>query len=220
MHVSVASPSLAVPALLRVLFPSWFVGFAFAAIAIGALVPAAVMSIAAANLWTRNIYKTYLRPAATDAQQAAMAKLVSLIVKVGALAFVVGVPTQYAINLQLLGGIWILQTFPAIVLGLFTRWFHHAALLWGWLAGMLLGTALSFSQGVTPTFPLSLGGVSFAPYIGIDALVVNLVVAAALTYACDRTGVPRRAAATAAHDYVDAPLLMPRTTTLGTTSAS
>ena len=35
------------------MFPDWFVGVAFAAIAIGALVPAAVMSIAAANLFTR-----------------------------------------------------------------------------------------------------------------------------------------------------------------------
>src|SRR5579885_2178613 len=45
-----------VPALINFAFPSWFTGFAFAAIAIGALVPAAVMSIAAANLFTRNIY--------------------------------------------------------------------------------------------------------------------------------------------------------------------
>src|SRR5882757_3495621 len=41
-------------------FGSWFAGIAFAAIGIGALVPAAIMSIAAANLWTRNIYKEYL----------------------------------------------------------------------------------------------------------------------------------------------------------------
>ena len=33
---------------------------AYAAIGIGVLVPAAIMSIAAANLWTRNIYKSYL----------------------------------------------------------------------------------------------------------------------------------------------------------------
>src|SRR5207245_7309728 len=43
----------AVPALINASFPDWFAGFAFAAIAIGALVPAAVMSIAAANLFTR-----------------------------------------------------------------------------------------------------------------------------------------------------------------------
>ena len=41
-------------------FPSWFVGVAFAAIGIGALVPAAIMSIAAANLHTRNIHREFI----------------------------------------------------------------------------------------------------------------------------------------------------------------
>ena len=49
-----------VPALFNQQFSGWFAGIAFAAIGIGALVPAAIMSIAAANLWTRNIYKEYL----------------------------------------------------------------------------------------------------------------------------------------------------------------
>ena len=55
-------PNTIVPLLFDDMFPSWFAGVAFAAIAIGALVPAAIMSIAAANLWTRNIYKEYLQP--------------------------------------------------------------------------------------------------------------------------------------------------------------
>ena len=50
-----------VPLLFDQQFPAWFAGVAFAAIGIGALVPAAIMSIAAANLFTRNIYKEYLR---------------------------------------------------------------------------------------------------------------------------------------------------------------
>src|ERR1700694_2029879 len=41
--------NFAVPALLLHGFPSWFVGIAFAAIGIGALVPAAITSISAAN---------------------------------------------------------------------------------------------------------------------------------------------------------------------------
>ena len=57
--------NFAVPALMLQYFPAWFVGVAFAAIAIGALVPAAIMSIAAANLFTRNIYKEYLVPGAS-----------------------------------------------------------------------------------------------------------------------------------------------------------
>jgi SSS family solute:Na+ symporter len=200
-NVHITSPNQALPALFEVLFPSWFVGFAFGAIAIGALVPAAVMSIAAANLWTRNVYKPYLRPDATDAQEAQMAKLSSLAVKLGALAFIIWVPTQYAINLQLLGGIWMLQTVPAIVVGLYRRWFHHWALLAGWAAGMAFGTALSFSQGVKPTIAFSIGGHTLAPYIGLDALLLNLIVAAALTPACDRLGAGRPVDLTRESDY-------------------
>ena len=59
-----------VPLLFDQMFPDWFAGIAFAAIGIGALVPAAIMSIAAANLWTRNIYKEYLNTRRHPAQEA------------------------------------------------------------------------------------------------------------------------------------------------------
>ncbi len=123
--------NFAVPALLLHSFPSWFVGIAFAAIGIGALVPAAIMSIAAANLYTRNIHREFINKNPTDKQEAQMAKWVSLVVKVGALVFILFVPTKYAIQLQLLGGIWIIQTLPAVMLGAYTRWFNSWALLAG-----------------------------------------------------------------------------------------
>ena len=111
------NPQLAIPQLFENEFPAWFAGVAFAAISIGALVPAAIMSIAAANLWTRNIYKAFIKRDATDAEEAKQSKLASLVVKFGALVFVLAFSKQYAINLQLLGGVWILQTMPAIVVG-------------------------------------------------------------------------------------------------------
>ena len=113
------------------MFPSWFVGVAFAAIAIGALVPAAIMSIAASNLWTRNTYREFIRPDCKALQESQMAKIVSLIIKFGALVFILGLPLQYAIQLQLLGGVWIIQTLPAVIGGLYTRWFHDRALVLG-----------------------------------------------------------------------------------------
>lgn len=104
------NPQLVIPQLFEDQFPSWFAGVAFGAIAIGALVPAAIMSIAAANLFTRNIYKAYFKPDATNAQEAKVSKLVSLLTKVGALIFVLTLDKQNALNFQLLGGLWILQT--------------------------------------------------------------------------------------------------------------
>ncbi len=138
--VKVTNPQQAVPQLFENEFPDWFAGVAFAAIVIGALVPAAIMSIAAANLWTRNIYKAFINRNATPSEEATQSKLASLLVKFGALAFVLFVSTTYALDLQLLGGVWILQTFPAIVVGLYTRFFHRTALFVGWAVGMVYGT--------------------------------------------------------------------------------
>src|SRR5215472_2712812 len=132
--------NFAVPALFMSAFPAWFVGFAFASIAIGALVPAAIMSIAAANLFTRSIYREFLRPGCSAKEESTVAKIASLVVKFGALAFIVLAPQKYAIQLQLLGGVWILQTFPAIVVGLYSRWLHRWGLLAGWAVGMTVGT--------------------------------------------------------------------------------
>src|SRR6202166_1880269 len=131
--ITVTSPNGVVPTLFKVLFPSWFAGFAFAAIAIGALVPAAVMSIGAANLFTRNIWKSYVDPGISHAGEAAVAKIASLVVKVGALAFTIFLPVQYALDLQLLGGVWILQIFMAVVFELFRISFRARGLLGGWL---------------------------------------------------------------------------------------
>jgi len=82
-NIKVSSPNDVVPALFQALFPPWFAGFSFSAIAIGALVPAAVMSIGAANLFTRNVWKSYVNPGITHAGEAAVAKIASLVVKVG-----------------------------------------------------------------------------------------------------------------------------------------
>ena len=173
--------NFAVPALFLHTFPAWFVGVAFAAVGIGALVPAAIMSIAAANLFTRNIYREFLHAEATDKQEAQMAKWVSLVVKFGALIFILFVPQQYAIQLQLLGGIWIIQTLPSVLIGLYTRWFNSWALLIGWAVGTVTGTWMAVSVNFGPTFPLVIDGWTFPGYSALYTLILNLVVAAVLT---------------------------------------
>ena len=173
--------NFAVPALLLHSFPSWFVGIAFAAIGIGALVPAAIMSIAAANLYTRNIHREFINKNPTGKQESQIAKLVSLVVKFGALIFILFVPTQYAIQLQLLGGIWIIQTLPPVMLGAYTRWFNSWALLVGWAVGTFAGTAMAIATQLTPTFPLMIGGYTFPGYTAVYTVILNLIVAIILT---------------------------------------
>jgi SSS family solute:Na+ symporter len=184
---------LSVPLLFEHMFPSWFAGIGFSAIIIGALVPAAIMSIAAANLFTRNIYREFFRPAASPAEETRVARLVSLVVKLGALVFVLELNKTFSINLQLLGGIWILQTFPAIVVGLYTRWFHRWALIIGWAAAEAYGTIQAWR---TPGNGQAHFGASSAPvfghvmYIAIAALVINLVVSVVLTLVFRATKLP------------------------------
>jgi len=195
--------NFAVPALLLHSFPSWFVGIAFAAIGIGALVPAAIMSIAAANLYTRNIHREFINKNPTDKQEAQMAKWVSLIVKLGALIFILFVPTQYAIQLQLLGGIWIIQTLPAVMLGVYTRWFNAWALLVGWAAGTFAGTAMAISAHLTPAYPLAFGDYKFPGYSAFYTVILNLLLAIVLTPVFDAMSARRVPTdETVAADYV------------------
>jgi SSS family solute:Na+ symporter len=192
--------SYAVPALFLHSFPSWFVGIAFAAVGIGALVPAAIMSIAAANLYTRNIHREFINRNPTEKQEAQMAKWVSLIVKLGALIFIILVPTQYAIYLQLLGGVWIIQTLPSVMLGVYTRWFNDWALLVGWGVGTAVGTAMAVSTNFTPAYPLAFAGYTFPGYTAFYTVILNLVIAIVLTPIFNAMG-GKRIDETVAADY-------------------
>ncbi|MBO0845888.1 MAG: sodium:solute symporter [Nocardioides sp.] len=200
------NPQLAVPQLFENEFPAWFAGVGYAAIAIGALVPAAIMSIAAANLFTRNVYRAFFRPDATPAEEARVSKIVSLLVKVGALVFVLALSKSFAINLQLLGGVWILQTFPAIVVGLYTRWFHRWAVLLGWAAGMIYGTWTAYDVasptqahfgGPLADFP----GTTTKVYIAATAFLLNLIVTIVLTIVFRALKVSPGVDATSPSDY-------------------
>jgi SSS family solute:Na+ symporter len=186
--------NFAVPALFLASFPSWFVGVAFAAIAIGALVPAAIMSIACANLFTRNLYKEFLRPDCSEADEARIAKIISLVVKIGAVVFILAIPQAYAIQLQLLGGIWIIQLLPPILLGLYTRAFNALALLIGWAAGTAIGTYMAATQGFTSSvYPLEIFGVTVPGYAALYSVLINLLICAALSPLLDL--IARRGAA-------------------------
>lgn len=195
-------PQFAMPGLLLHFFPSWFAGLGFAAVAIGALVPAAIMSIAAANLFTRNIYKAYINPHCSPERETSLAKLASLFVKFGALLFIVFLPLTYAIQLQLLGGILILQTFPAIVTGIYTRWFDAKALLLGWAAGLAWGIwAASLTGFKTSGYALHIGSLVIPGYIGLYALLVNCVVAVVANVIIRILGMTNNRDATLTIDY-------------------
>jgi SSS family solute:Na+ symporter len=214
-----ADTNTIIPVLFDTQFGSLFAGIAFAAIGIGALVPAAIMSIAAANLWTRNIYKEYFKRDATPQQEARQAKLASLVVKFGAVLFVLAIDPQFSIDLQLIGGVIILQTLPAVAIALYTRWLHRWALVAGWVVGMGYGLYLLWVIPNPANGRLHFGGSALtldkltvfgwhpfagSPvqiYVGFVALVVNLVVSVLVTLALRAGHVGEGVDATHPADY-------------------
>jgi SSS family solute:Na+ symporter len=201
-----------VPVLFDKMFPDWFAGIAFAAIGIGALVPAAIMAIAAANLFSRNIYKEYLKRDATPRQEATASKLASLVVKLGALGFVIFIDPQFSIDLQLIGGVLILQTLPSIAIGLYTRWFHPWALISGLVAGLAVGIGMLYQIPNPNNGKMHFGGSAYTLskigldsqkqiYVGFVAVIVNLIVAIVVTAILRSTNTPDFGDATEPEDY-------------------
>jgi SSS family solute:Na+ symporter len=201
-----------VPLLFDKMFPDWFAGIAFGAIAIGALVPAAIMSIAAANLFTRNIFSEYIKRDASPALEARVSKIASLVVKFGALLVIIAIDPQFSIDLQLIGGVVILQTLPAVVFGLYTRWFHRWALLAGWAAGLITGLWMLYDIANPLTGKAHFAGSQWAlsrwgfdttrtMYVGILAVAINILVAAVLSVVFRAAKAPAGEDATADTDY-------------------
>jgi SSS family solute:Na+ symporter len=215
-----ADSNTVIPMLFEGQFPSWFAGIAFAAIGIGALVPAAIMSIAAANLWTRNIYKAYLHRDATTEQECRQAKIASLVVKFGAVALIVLIDPQYSIDLQLIGGVIILQTLPMVAIALYTRWLHTRGLVAGWVVGMGWGLTLLYGIPNPASGKQHFGGSALALnklsilgwqpfagsptqiYVGFVALIGNLVVAVLVTIVLRQLRVFNGTDETTTQDYL------------------
>lgn len=166
--------SLVVPMLFQKVFPAWFAGFCLAAIAVGALVPAAVMAIGAANLVTSNLLPAQSNPVMAS-------RMTALVVKVGALLCVLFLNAKFAIDLQLLGGVIILQTFPALILGLTRLRLSTVSMLAGWIIGSVVGLGLCWMDGLKPVHPINLGFVSGNVSTGLLSLGVNIAVVLAIS---------------------------------------
>ena len=194
--------SFAIPALVLYAFPGWFAGIAFAAIAIGALVPAAIMSIASANIFTRDIYKQFVSSTSTG-METQIAKLFSIVMVVGAVFFILAIPNTYAVQLQLLGGMWIIQTFPAVAFSVFTRFFNGWALLIGWAVGIVTATWLAALNHLTGSiWAFHILGYTVPSYIALATVILNAVIAAVLSVPFNAIASDRARDLTHAADYV------------------
>jgi SSS family solute:Na+ symporter len=199
--IKLTNNNQAVPELFVHFFPSWFTGVAFAAIVMGALVPAAVMSIGAANLFASNILQSFRARRERPSSELGIARGLALCVLTASFIIAVAIKPLFAINFQLLGGAWIVQIFPAFVLGLYTRRLHPVALLAGWCVGMSAATWMAVWTGFSSVFQFSAAGHKISAAIVFCALLANLVTAAVVTLllAAFKTGAGRDL--TTAADY-------------------
>ena len=182
---------LTVPALIVTVLPGWLAGICLLGVFVGGMVPAALMAIAAANLLARNVVKEF-KPKITAKGETRLAKWLSAIIKFIALGFVFVAPLTYAIQLQLLGGIIILQLLPAVFLGLYMKRLDWKPLSLGWGVGMFLGiwlvlVANHFSSLATSDFKTGIGLL----YIGLIALAVNLIISVLGSYLIEAIGARR-----------------------------
>ena len=107
----------------------------------------------------------------------------ALLMVAAALIFVVAIPLQYVIQFQLLASIWVIQTLPAVGLGLFMRrWLTGGSVLIGWLIGMVAGTWMVASLGfASSVYPLHILGITIPCYIALSSGILNLIVSVVLT---------------------------------------
>lgn len=173
---SLGDGSLVVPALIYATMPSWFAGYAFLGIFIGGLVPASIMAISQANLLTRNIIGEF-KHNLSEKLEHNIARWASVVFIFLALGFVFLIPPTYAISLQLLGGILIVQTLPPIFIGMYTKILNKNALIAGWVVG--IATGLYFVEAAnhfgSPTSSLMATPFGLL-YVAAASLFLNLVV--------------------------------------------
>jgi SSS family solute:Na+ symporter len=103
------------------------------------------------------------------------------------------------------GGVWIIQTLPVVVLGLYTGWLHRHALLIGWAVGIVAGTAMVASLGFsTSMFPIVIGGLTIPCYAALASLVINLAIAVEFAWLFNIAHAARRRDESVKFDYQEA----------------
>lgn len=179
-----------IPLLVYDLAPRWLAGALYGCFAVGTLVPASAMVVAAGTLVARNIHAEYARSVVGPLREGRVARRASVLVTAIAGAAVLLLPSSTSMYLHLLCGMWLLQCAPLVVVSPFTTWFHPQALLAGWATGMVVGSAAVMrGDDASALICLSVHGVQL--YVAVVALALNLLVAALLTPLLDRAGVAR-----------------------------
>jgi solute:Na+ symporter, SSS family len=176
------SIDLALIKLCTQTFPRWFVGIIGATGLLTALVPGSVLLTAATTMLASDLYRAGLRPAASNARVASLAKTLVPVVALVAVYFTLrGGATIVA--MLLMGYNLVSQFFPAVVCSFAKR---NPVTPQGAFCGIFIGTVA--------VVVLTLADISLADVnIGLVALLLNISVTAIVSAATRRALVPQDA---------------------------
>jgi hypothetical protein len=91
---------------------------------------------------------------------------------------------------------------PAVIGGLYTRWFNPWALIVGWAAGIVSGTWMAATTHFdSAIFPFVAGGIIVPGYAALYALTINFGVSVILSWLLNPIGATQGSDETRAADY-------------------
>ncbi len=164
-------PKLAATNMLVDLLPTWMAAVLLAALMAAILSTFAITSLTAATIWSNDIYKGYINPAASEKKVANITRVLILLLAIFAIIISVALPTILnAINWVFA---WIVPVFFIVVFGLF--WKRNSKVVGLALAvSWILNVLWSFT-----TLPAAIGGFIGGltnPYVTLATSVIILVI--------------------------------------------
>jgi SSS family solute:Na+ symporter len=160
---------LSLLALVRKTFPAWFLGIVGGAGALTAMVPAAIQLLTGATLYAKNMFRPILAPDMNDQQVARVAKIMVVVLALGALFFAIYTSISL-VSLLLLGFAGVGQLFPGVVLGLYSRRVTTAGVFAGMLTGLAFVVFLMLT-GRDPCYGFNAGFLALCLNFGVTWLV-------------------------------------------------
>ncbi len=155
-----ADGDLSLLTLVGKTFPPWFLGVVGGAGALTAMVPSAILTLTAATLFAKNLYRPLFAPGMSEARVAGLARGMAIVLMAVALLFAL-TSSRTIVALLLLGYAGITQFFPGVVLGLFWKRASWTGVLCGLAAG-IVAVAVLILTGHDPFLGLNAGFVALA----------------------------------------------------------
>jgi solute:Na+ symporter, SSS family len=167
-----ANGDLALLTVVRRSFPPWFLGVVGGAGVLTAMVPAAIITLTAATLFAKNLYRPLFAPAMTDDQVARLARAMVVVMGLVSLTLAIFSSTTL-VSLLLVGYAGVTQFFPGVVLGLYWQRVTTPAVFAGMAAGVATGAFLMLTHR-DPLFGMNAGFLAlclnFVIVVGVSLL--------------------------------------------------